>query len=78
MELVMRYQKAHLNLSNLARELEDKHGRTLPGSPTLISVLEDMLSRGIDDDRIKPTIEEFKKVTHEMSRNTEAFGNLRG
>ena len=52
---------------SLSYELERKHGRFLPGSPTYIEVLEDMSKRGILDERTQPTIEEYYQVMKWLS-----------
>ena len=77
MDLVNRHDIAFRNLYRLSNELESKYERFLPGSPTYVAILKDMLERGIEDDRIQPTINAYENIMLELSNDIEAVGILR-
>jgi len=77
MDLKSRYYTAFKKLSELSYSLEDKYGRFLPGTPTYVDILKDMLQRGITDPLIQSTIDEFNNIMIELSHDSETLEKLR-
>lgn len=77
MDIISRYRNAFSSLVNLSNELERTYGRFLPGSPTYIDILKDMQHRGINDERIAPTITTYNNVMTELSMNPDVLAQLR-
>ena len=77
MDLTARYHKSFHDLYVLSNELEKQYGRYIPGSPLYVDILEDMMARGIKDDRIQPTLEIYKGIMFEMSQEPDILSSLR-
>jgi hypothetical protein len=77
MKIIDNFKKAQHNARMLVKSMEEHYGTLLPGSPTLIDVLRDMKRRGLEEDRLDSTLNEYEMATTMLNMNPHLLGYLR-